>query len=246
MVTTDGHLLGGKILYRQPAGGFRSGIEPVLLAASVPARSGEHVLEAGTGPGAALLCLAARINGVSATGIEANPALADLATGNAMANGFVGIEIIAARVEDARLSRRYDHAIANPPYHAADGSASPDAAKEAAKRGSDQMIRDWIGCLSRTLRNRGTLTLIVPASLVPLCLAGMTEVRCPCTSLFPLWPYACRPAKLVMLRGVKDSRSPMRLMAGAVLHQPHGGYTGLIQDVLRNAAALPITGEPAG
>jgi tRNA1Val (adenine37-N6)-methyltransferase len=53
MVTTEGHLLGGRIRYRQPDTGFRSGLEPVLLAASVPARPGEHVLEAGTGAGAA-------------------------------------------------------------------------------------------------------------------------------------------------------------------------------------------------
>jgi tRNA1(Val) A37 N6-methylase TrmN6 len=55
MLTTDGHLLGGRVIYRQPATGFRSSIEPVLLAASVPSTPGEHILEAGTGHGAALL-----------------------------------------------------------------------------------------------------------------------------------------------------------------------------------------------
>ena len=61
---TDGHLLGGRVSYAQPREGFRSGIEPVLLAAAIPARPGEHVLEGGSGAGAALLCLAARVPGL--------------------------------------------------------------------------------------------------------------------------------------------------------------------------------------
>ena len=150
---------------------------------------------------------------------------------------------MTARIEAANLCRRYDHAIANPPYHPPDGSASPDTAKEFAKRGSDRLIHGWIDCLSRSLRSRGTLTLILPAGLVPACLASMSEARCPCTVLFPLWPYADRPAKLVMLRGIKDARSPMRMTPGAVLHQPDGGFTDQIQDVLRNVVALPIAPE---
>ena len=54
MEVTQGHLLGGRVRYAQPRSGFRSGIEPVLLAAAVPARPGERVLEAGSGAGAAL------------------------------------------------------------------------------------------------------------------------------------------------------------------------------------------------
>ena len=46
---THGHLLDGRVRYAQPAKGFRSGIEPVLLAASIPARAGQRVLEGGTG-----------------------------------------------------------------------------------------------------------------------------------------------------------------------------------------------------
>jgi len=65
---THGHLLGGSVQYAQPRHGFRSGIEPVLLAASVPAKAGDRVLEGGSGAGAALLCVAARVAGVDGVG----------------------------------------------------------------------------------------------------------------------------------------------------------------------------------
>lgn len=113
MATTQGHLLGGRVVYRQPVSGFRSGIEPILLAASIPARAGEHVLEAGTGAGAALLCLTARVRGVHATGVEMDAAMADLAAANAETNGFSSIGIVCDRIESAVLPRLFDHAIAN-------------------------------------------------------------------------------------------------------------------------------------
>lgn len=240
MATTEGHLLGGRVLYRQPATGFRSGIEPVLLAASIPARPGEHVVEAGTGAGAALLCLAARISGVHGTGVEAEAAMADLALANARANSFSGIEIVTGRIETAPLPRLFDHAMANPPYHQSNSSASPDTMRETAKRGSERLIQGWIERLSDSLRPRGSLTLIISAAMVPACLTAMSGSRCPCAALFPLWPKTERPAKLVLLRGIKDSRAPMRLMPGMVLHRPDGALSESVQAVLRDAAALSV------
>jgi tRNA1Val (adenine37-N6)-methyltransferase len=240
VATTEGYLLGGRILYRQPATGFRSGIEPVLLAASIPARAGEHVLEAGTGAGAALLCLTARVPGVYATGVEIASALAELAVANAEVNGFSGIGIVNGRIESALMPGLFDHAMANPPYHQEGDPASPDAAKETAKHGSDLLIRRWIERLSSSLRARGSLTLIAPAGMVPACLTAMAGSRCSCTAIFPLWPKAERPAKLVLLRGMKGTRAPMRVMPGMVLHRPDGSFSDAAQAILRNAAALPM------
>src|SRR6516225_6201355 len=72
---THGHLLDGRVRYAQPRRGFRSGIEPVLLAAAIPAVPVSRILEGGSGAGAALLCLAARVAGVQGLGIEQDPTL---------------------------------------------------------------------------------------------------------------------------------------------------------------------------
>jgi tRNA1(Val) A37 N6-methylase TrmN6 len=240
MSTTQGHLLGGRLIYRQPISGFRSGIEPILLAASIPARAGEHVLEAGTGAGAALLCLTARVPGVHATGVEMDAAMADLAVANADANGFFCIEIMRGRIESVVLPRLFDHAMANPPYHRSGDPASPIAGRASAKRGSDVLIGSWVERLSKSLRPGGSLTLIVSAGMVPACLTAMSASRCPCTSIFPLWPKVERSAKLVLLRGVRDSHTPMRLLAGMVLHRPDGSFSDIAQAILLDMAALVI------
>lgn len=242
MVTTDGHLLGGRVLYRQPAEGFRSGIEAVLLAATVPARIGAHVLEAGTGAGAGLLCLSHRVAGIQATGVELNPAIAAIAAENARRNGFPDIDIVVGDIASVALPAAFDHAIANPPYHPPDGSVSPDAGRELAKRGSADLIETWIGRLSGALRRRGSLSLIVPAWLIPTCLTAMAATGSPCSAVFPLWPKPGRPAKLVLLRGIRNGLGPMRMLPGLVLHRADGSFTEAAQAILADAAALPLDG----
>jgi tRNA1(Val) A37 N6-methylase TrmN6 len=63
--TTEDFLLGGRVRLEQPAVGLRAAIDAVLLAAAIPARAPEAVLELGCGTGAALLCLAARLPGLA-------------------------------------------------------------------------------------------------------------------------------------------------------------------------------------
>ena len=58
---TEDWLLDGKVRLRQPAMGYRVAIDPILLAAAVPAVAGEVVLELGSGTGAAALCLHHRV-----------------------------------------------------------------------------------------------------------------------------------------------------------------------------------------
>ena len=45
-VTVD-DFLSGAIKVAQPKSGYRAGIDPILLAASIPAKSGQTVLELG-------------------------------------------------------------------------------------------------------------------------------------------------------------------------------------------------------
>jgi tRNA1(Val) A37 N6-methylase TrmN6 len=103
------------------------------------------------------------------------------------------------------------------------------------------LIRRWIERLCAVLRHRGSLTLSVPAGVVPTCLHAMAESRCPCTAILPLWPKTERPAKLVLLRGIKGARMPMRILPGLVLHRADGSYSEAAQAILRHAAALNLT-----
>ena len=81
--TTTDDFLGGLVSVIQPRKGYRAGVDAVLLAASIPAKPGQQVLELGCGVGVASLCLAARVPDLTMTGVELQSDYAALALQNA-------------------------------------------------------------------------------------------------------------------------------------------------------------------
>jgi len=239
----EDRLLGGRVRYRQPDEGFRSGIEPVLLAAGVPAGAEDRVLEGGTGAGAGLLCLAARVPGVQGVGVERDAGLAALARENFAANKFAGLAVITGDLlaPAARLApgEAFDHAFANPPWHAAAGTEPLHPARLAAKHGGE-MLGAWMAALAAGLRRHGTLALILPVARMPAALAAAAAAECGSPTVFPFWPREGRAAKLVLVRVMRGGRGPPKLLAGLVLHGPDGRFTAAAEEVLRGGAALPL------
>ncbi len=239
MDTTAGTLLGGKVSYVQPAAGYRTGLEPVLLAAAIPASPGERVLEAGLGAGAGLLCLGARVPGLSAVGVELDPAMAELARANFVGNGFSDWLVTTADITALQMPGRFDHAYANPPWHDAAGTPSPNAGRLLAKQAQGAGLEAWTAALAHTLRAGGSLTLILPAAATSRGLAALLAAGCGALTLVPLWPKPSRPARLVILQAIRDRRGPDRILPGLVLHHDDGSFTASADGILRHGCGLP-------
>ena len=239
-------LLGGRVVHRQTPGGHRTGIEPVLLAAAIAAKPGARVLEAGTGSGAGLLCLAWRVAGLEGVGIEADPATAALARDNLHANGRAGLRIIEAMLPglppDPALAAPFDHAFANPPWHDGASSASPETVRDLARRAPDGLLAAWTGALAPRLRRGGSLTYILPAARHGEALSVLHQAGFGGLSTYPLWPKAGRAARIVLVAGRRGSRAPGRVLPGLVLHEADGGYTGAARAILVEGAPLPQEG----
>jgi tRNA1Val (adenine37-N6)-methyltransferase len=240
-----GTLLGGRVFYDQLLEGHRTGIEPVLLAASVPARAGERVLEAGTGAGAGLLCLAARVAGVTGIGVEQDATLAALARANAAANGFDSVSIETGDVLAMTAGPPVDHVMANPPWHLAASTRSEDALRDSAKRGRPGLVHEWTAALATRLRSRGTLTLILPARATTEALTALAAARCGSQALLPLWPGAGREARIVLIQAIRDGRGGCRVLPGLMLHGADQAFTPTAEAILRDGAALPFAVQTA-
>ncbi len=235
--TSSGSLLDGRVSYKQLASGHRTGFEPVLLAASVPARAGEWVLEAGTGAGAAVLCLAARVPGVRAVGLEVCARLTALADENFKTNGFGGCFAVRGDAARPPFGPVFHHVMANPPWFDAAGTAPPDARRALAHMAPAGLLEAWARRLAGCLRPRGRLTLILPASLLAPAAAALRAARCGGMSVLPLWPRAGVAAKTIIISAVLGSRAPDSLQPGLVLHEA-AGITPAAEAVLRDGAAL--------
>lgn len=240
MLTTEGWLLDRRVRYAQPAEGYRTGIEPVLLAASVPARAGQRVLEAGTGAGAGLLCLAARVPGVLGVGVEIDPAMAELARRNIAANGFAGLSVTTADIGSWPGDGMFDHAFSNPPWHDPGATLPPVARRQVATHEGTLPLEGWIAALRASVRPAGSLTLAVPAGQAMRAMTALQALGFGRLTLFPLWPKPDRDAKLLLIRGHAAQRGPDRLAPGLVLHDIGGAFSDRTQTLLRDGAALLI------
>src|SRR5579864_4719322 len=160
---TEDRLLGGRVRLQQPARGARAAIDPVFLAAAVPAAPGQLVLDLGCGAGAATLCLAVRVPRCRVIGLELQRDLARLAAENATLNGMAErVQAIAGDLlrPPPRLSPgMFDHVMANPPF-LPPGSAMPvpDPAKAAATIEGEAGLADWVRCALAMVRDKGSVT----------------------------------------------------------------------------------------
>jgi tRNA1(Val) A37 N6-methylase TrmN6 len=243
---TDDALLGGRVRLRQPATGYRAAIDPVLLAAAVPAVAGDSVLDVGAGAGAAALCLARRVEGCRVTGIELDPDLAGLCRENAALNGFDDRVAVTqgdlTRPPPSLAAGTFDHVMANPPYlEAARASLSPDPSKAAASVEGQGDLADWVGFCLAMARPRGSVTLIHRADRLDRILACLGS-QAGAIAVLPLWPklHGGRPAKRVIVQARKGTATPLRLLPGITLHADGGGFTPRADAILREGAALDL------
>lgn len=245
-LTADG-FLGGALTVRQPVTGFRASIDSVMLAAAVPAKAQDRVLEAGIGAGVASLCLAHRVPGVAIVGVEYQPEITALARDNAALNGFAETVTLieadiaaptAALIEKGLSPNSFDHVFANPPYYDPDRAVlSPDQAKARAHAALGATLADWTRACGVMAKPKGTVTMVHRADALPELIAGLGRYLGG-IEIFPLWPALNEPASRILVRGIKGSRAPLRLQSGLRLHEPGGGFTQEAEAVLRHGAAL--------
>jgi tRNA1Val (adenine37-N6)-methyltransferase len=236
---TEDRFLGGRIVAKQPADGFRSGLDAVMLAAAVPAAGGEDVLELGCGAAVAGLCLAARVQGCTITGIDSEAFLVSLAGDNARTNTmasrftFVAADALSAPPE---LRRNYDHVFCNPPFHDGTGPRSPSRARATALH-DDGQLRKWLASGLKRVRGKGSFTVIVRADRLGQVLADLPPYG---VTVFPLWPSEDKPASRIVVQIRKNSRAPPCLLPGLILHEKDGRYTPEADAVLRHAGSLAL------
>lgn len=194
-------------------------------------------MEAGCGPGAALLATALRLPGARLVGVERDPAAAALAVENVRSNGLDGRVSITEDDIFENISSVYEGIFLNPPFAAVGEGASPRAEKQGAYL-TEHPLDAWIARLSNHLTGGGALTLIHRADKIVDILAAMAG-RLGAVAIYPVRPHMDAPASRVLVRGVKGSRAPVSLLRGIDLHDASGAkFTPEADAIFRGRAAI--------
>jgi tRNA1(Val) A37 N6-methylase TrmN6 len=240
---TEDRLLGGRIRLRQPAIGYRVAIDPVFLAASVPAEPHQLVLDVGCGSGAAMLCLAARVPHSRVVGLEMQRDLVRLAGDNVILNGLearASVMIGDLLHPPPRLSPgAFDHVMANPPFNERGHGVPAGTEKSVATTEGEADLSSWVRFSLAMVRSKGTVTFVHRADRID-ALLGHIAGRAGEVVVFPLWPGQGKAASRILVRMRKQVASPARLAAGLVLHDPDGQLTSAADGVLREGRELDL------
>jgi len=235
------HVLDHKVRLLQPENGFRTSLDSVFLGAGCPAKEGSRILDLGSGVGGAAFCLLWRVKNTHVTGVEIQATHVDLATQNITLNDMDGrVEFICADVVNYNAPSPFDHVICNPPYLEA-GTYTPSPSEERAMalghEGRETVLKDWIDAGFRNIKSGGSLTMIHRADMSDKIIAGLGK-RFGAVEIIPLYPKTGQEAKRVIIRAIKDRKTPARLHAGLILHEADGAYTARADAILRDGAAI--------
>ena len=233
-------LLRGRITLLQPVRGFRSSLDPVLLAAFAQLPTGRF-LDIGCGTGALAFLLAAADPHATGVGVEIQARLASLATAGLARNTFVDrveilhgdIRSVAGQPPLARSS--FDLVATNPPYRVLSaGLPSPDPERAQANHEVSLTLDECLDAASSLVSPSGRVVMVYPAERLQDLLAGMQRRRLTPTRLRLVRPREDRPASRVLVEA-RVGADPAALVheLPLVLHEgTTGGYTSEVMGML--------------
>ena len=237
-------LLGSRLNMLSATSGYRASIDPVLLAASVPVKTGQRVLDVGCGTGAAALCLATRVPGIIAMGIDYQETLIVLANQISSLNGL-GLRVTFNTCDIMRpntypQSHSFDHVMANPPHLKSDsGNVSRDPLKAAANMEGKAKLKDWVLFCFKSVVDGGTVTFVHRYDRKDELISLVKNYGS--VAVVPLWPKIKGiGAKRVLVQVIKGASTHLYVKSGIVLHTIQNGYTREAQAILRRAKALIV------
>lgn len=238
---TEDAFLDGRLRLKQPAEGYRAGLDAVLLASAVRLEKGD-ALELGCGAGAALLSAALANPAARFAGVERDPQAAALARANIAANALDDrARVIEGDALSSMTGEAFDLVFTNPPfYEDAAALRAPPEAKRAAFM-AQSPLADWIGAGLKALRPRGRFLLIHRTERLGDVLAALAR-KAGDIRVKPVAPRPGLPAARILVSARKGAKAPMQLLAPLVLH-PEGAcssYSSAAEAILRGAARLEV------
>lgn len=214
----------------QSPGRFCFGMDAVLLSAFAKVKSGECVLDLGTGTGILPILLAAKTEGKHFTGLEIQEESADMARRSVQYNGLdERVEIVTGDIKEA--SRIFGNAsmdviTTNPPYMiGGHGLANPESAKAIARHEVLCTLDDIIRESAKVLRAGGRFYMVHRPFRLAEILTAMCKAKLEPKRMRLVYPYIDKEPNMVLIEGIRGAKSRMTVEAPLIVYEKDGSYT---------------------
>lgn len=246
---TDDQFLQTRVKLRQFAKGHRAGSDAVFLAATIPPHCDGLVMDAGASSGAVGLMAAWRAPQCHVRLIEIDAEECTLAEFNIESNAMQS----RVHVQQGDMFASYadrdacglckgdaDLVLSNPPY-LDEGQArlSPDTDRQRAHMMPEGGLEKWVLACLHMLKPNGVLTMIHRADQLDDILHLM-QGRFGDIAILPIHPREDEAATRILISGKRNSRAPLRILPGLVMHRHEGGFTSRAASIHSGEAGLSM------
>jgi tRNA1Val (adenine37-N6)-methyltransferase len=219
-------LFGGQLKLFQSRAGYRFSLDALLLADFVTLKARDKFADLGTGSGVVPLILARREKSISILAVECQDTLAERAQRNVMLNHVVSkIKIVRGDVRQIGTiaqTESFDGVVCNPPYRKpGSGRLSPNDEKQIARHEINGALPDFLRAAALLLRGKGRIALVYGAGRVIDLLAAMRQLKLEPKRLRMVHSFAGAEASLILVEGVKDGRSGIKILPPLIIFR-HG------------------------
>ena len=206
---------------------FCFGMDAVLLSDFAKVRTGEKVLDLGTGTGILPILLAGKTKGQHFTGLEIQPESAEMARRSVAYNHLEEkIEIVTGDIKEAgRLFQPafFDVITVNPPYMADQcGIQNPQDAKAIARHEILCNLEDIFRESKKLLpEGKGRFYMVHRPVRLAEILLKMSQSRIEPKRIQLVHPYVDKEPVMVLIEGRSGARPGVRIEPPLILHE-HG------------------------
>ncbi|MDD4188582.1 MAG: tRNA1(Val) (adenine(37)-N6)-methyltransferase [Eubacteriales bacterium] len=214
----------------QRAGGFRFGIDAVLLANFAKTAKASKIVDLGTGTGIIPVLLAGKTKAEHITGIEILPEIAEMAKRSVALNKLEKrVEILNMDLKDSAGFLGFEYAdmvVSNPPYvNAGCGLLNDSGDRSVARHEIMCTLDDVVMAASNLLKNKGQFNIIHrPERLVDV-ICAMRKHNIEPKQMQLIYPGEGKSPNLVLIRGFKAGNPQIKVLEPLYIYNRDGSYS---------------------
>ena len=215
---------------------FCFGMDAVLLSGFAKVKTGENVLDMGTGTGIIPILLKAKTQGSHFTGLEIQEESADMAKRSVSLNGIEKqIDIVNGDIKEASKifgGATFSVVTTNPPYMTEHhGLKNPDEPKAIARHELKCTLEDVIRESAKVLMSGGRFYMVHRPRRLNEIINLMTNYRIEPKRIRFVHPFVNREANMILIEGLRGGRSMMKVEPPLIVYKEQGVYTDEIHQI---------------